>query len=85
MNSVRETIVAGMVLVLIFGVMAHCMGCWPKASKPTPAQVAAEASYGAALLACVEEAKTLAESKACRAKVDAAWGVTQTATDGGAR
>lgn len=40
----------------------------------------AEATYGAALLKCVDDAKTLAESKACRARVDAAWGV-----DGGAR
>jgi hypothetical protein len=45
---------------------------------PTEAQVATEAAYGAALLKCVDEAKTLAESKACRAKVDEAWNVTST-------
>jgi hypothetical protein len=82
MNSVRETIVAGCLLVLLFGIVAHCAGCSP-AAKPTPAQVAAEASYGAALLACVEQATTLAESKACRATVDAAWNVVQTGKDGG--
>lgn len=45
-----------------------------------PAKTAAESAYGASLLRCVDEAKTLAESKACRAAVDARWGV-----DGGAR
>lgn len=47
-----------------------------KGSQPTEAQVATEAAYGAALLKCVDEAKTLAESKACRAKVDEAWGIS---------
>jgi hypothetical protein len=48
------------------------------ASSPAPsaAQVAAEGAYGAALLKCVDDATTLAESKACRAKVNEAWGVT---------
>lgn len=45
-----------------------------------PAAAGAEAAYGASLLRCVDEAKTLAESKACRAAVDARWGV-----DGGAK
>lgn len=45
-----------------------------------PAKTAAETAYGASLLRCVDEARTLAESKACRAAVDARWGV-----DGGAR
>jgi hypothetical protein len=82
MNSVRETFVAAVLLLVLFGIVAKCAGCSP-AAKPTPAQVAAEASYGAALLACVEQATTLAESKACRAKVDAAWNVVQTGKDAG--
>lgn len=49
-----------------------------KQSAPTEAQAATEAAYGAALLKCVDEANTLAESKACRAKVDKAWGIQQT-------
>jgi len=65
-------------------VIGGSSGCKP-AQAPTAAQVAAEGAYGAALLRCVDEAKTLAESKACRARVDAAWEITQTATDGGAR
>lgn len=44
------------------------------------AKTTAEATYGASLLRCVDEAHSLAESKACRAKVDAAWGI-----DGGAK
>lgn len=43
----------------------------------TQAQVAAEGAYGAALLRCVDKATTLAESKTCRAKVNAEWGVTE--------
>ncbi len=52
-------------------------GCRPT-QAPNEAQVATEAAYGASLIRCVDEAKTLAESKACRAKVDAAWGIQQT-------
>lgn len=56
------------------------IGC---AQPPTAAQAAAEGAYGASLLKCVDDAKTLAESKACRARVDAEWGVVQTGKDGG--
>jgi hypothetical protein len=35
----------------------------------------ADAVYAAQQLACVDKAATLAESKACRAKVDADWKV----------
>ena len=44
------------------------------------AQVAAESAYTAELVQCVDKSETLAESKACRALVDARWGVTQTVT-----
>lgn len=40
---------------------------------------AAESSYTAQQLQCVDRATTLAESKACRAEVDRAWHVV----DGG--
>lgn len=69
--------------MFIFGArFAACLaGC---ATPPaTAARVAAEGAYGAALLDCVEKSSTLAESKACRARVDAAWGITQTGKDGG--
>lgn len=67
----------GMALAL-FGwgmLFTHCAEA-PK-PKPTEAQAAAEGAYGAELLACVERAKTLAESKACRAVVDKRWGVVR--------
>jgi len=54
-----------------------CAAC-REAAEPT-----AEVAYGAALLRCVDKATTLAESKACRAKVDEEWHITQTATDAG--
>lgn len=46
---------------------------------------AAEAKYTKALLRCVDEAKTLAESRECRRRVDDGSGITQTTTNGGAR
>jgi len=36
----------------------------------------ADAAYTAQQLACVDSATTLAESKACRAKVDLKWGIS---------
>lgn len=40
------------------------------------AHTTADAAYTAAQLDCVASAQTLPESKACRAKVDAKWGVS---------
>lgn len=79
--SLDRGLVVGWLLIL-FGMGAQAFVACDR-SGPTSAQVAAEASYGAALLKCVDESKTLAESKACRAKVDAAWGVVQTGRDAG--
>lgn len=63
-------------LVMVF--MLFMFACPTKEAK----EAGAEASYAAALLRCVEDAKTLAESKACREKVDRAWGgASQTVTD----
>ena len=39
------------------------------------ASASAEAAYTTALLRCVDQSSTLAESKACRALVDAKYGV----------
>lgn len=53
-------------------------GCGPRQS--------AEAAYGAALLRCVDQSSTLAESRECRRHVDGAYGITiTTAKDGGSR
>lgn len=61
--------VATAALVLLFIACSSLAGC-----------SSAETRYTTALLLCVEKAQTLAESKACRAGVDARFGV-----DGGAR
>ena len=39
----------------------------------SPAATGAEAAYAASLLRCVDKSTTLAESKACRALVDAQY------------
>lgn len=57
------------------------IGC---SSPPSTAATAAESAYTADLVRCVDKASTLAESKACRAQVNASWGIVETATkDGG--
>jgi hypothetical protein len=42
--------------------------------------VAAEATYEGQLLSCVERSATLAESRACRADVDARWSLKRRET-----
>ncbi|HVG83522.1 MAG TPA: hypothetical protein VM820_03355 [Vicinamibacterales bacterium] len=74
---------AGLVLFLFaLAMVVGTSGCKP-VTQPTAAQAAAEGAYGAALVQCVDQAKTLAESKSCRAQVDAEWGVVQVGRDGG--
>lgn len=48
------------------------MGCDP----PKAPDYALEAAYGAALLRCVDQATTLAESKACRQRINIEWRIT---------
>lgn len=67
-------IVLGPVLLL-----GACNGCGP--SMPTLAEQKRVGTYGAELAACVELAKTLEESKACRAKVSASFGRDADAPD----
>jgi hypothetical protein len=76
-----RTIPFALTLFALGWTLHFCTDCKP--SPTTSAQAAAEGAYGAALLKCVDDAKTLAESKACRARVDAEWGVVQYAKDGG--
>lgn len=61
------------VLAFVLGVL--CMSRALAGCGPT-----AEATYGGQLALCVKRAHTRAESRACRAEVDARWGLT----DGGA-
>lgn len=72
----KQTLAFGLLLFAFGCCVGQSTGCKPL--QPTHAQAAAEGAYGAALLACVEAATTLAESKACRARVDVQWGVVQT-------
>lgn len=69
-------------LVGVGAIIASLFACGGAPSAPY--QRAAEAAYGAALLRCVDEAATLAESKACRERVNAEWQISETvAKDGG--
>jgi hypothetical protein len=51
--------------------------------EPTDADLAAGSQYAADHIACVDAAKTLEESKACRARVRERWGVVEVRRDGG--
>lgn len=76
----REVAIVAMAFVALVFALHMCVGCSPRAAGAT----AAESAYTADLLRCVDEARTLAESRKCREGVDAKWGVAQTVRkDGG--
>jgi hypothetical protein len=76
----RSTLPFALCLFALGCIVGHCVGCTAPPQATTAAQAAAEGAYSAALLRCVDEAKTLAESRACRAKVNAEWGVVEKET-----
>jgi hypothetical protein len=53
----------------LIALVAACAGAATAQQK----SAAADASYAADMLKCVDDATTLAESKACRAKVRSTW------------
>lgn len=79
--AILGTAVIGCMVVIV---VACLHGCAPAAQQLTPAEKkeAAEKAYGAALLKCVADNPTRAESDKCQTDVDARWHVTLRA-DGG--
>lgn len=63
-------------LKLVTGGAAAAAMLLAVACGPTPGMV-----YAAEQTTCASTAKTLAESKACRANVDRAWGLSDAGTD----
>lgn len=76
--AIRQTVAAAGFLLLALWLIGHCTGC---GVLPGDSTSDAELAYRASLLRCVDRAATLAESKACRRRVDLEY-LTQ---DGGAR
>jgi hypothetical protein len=74
----QEMIAAVIVLVALLFILGHWCGC-ALFREPTMG----EAAYTGELLRCVDEASTLAESRECRARVNARWRITETARDAG--
>ncbi len=67
MSSVRETLIAMLVLIGIVIAIAHLLaGCTPNIARP--------AAYGAELEECSRKAATCDESIACENKVRARYG-----------
>ncbi len=62
-------------------VLGNVSACRPASVSAT----AAESAYTGDLLRCVDEATTLAESRACRERVNAKWSITETVTKDGGR
>lgn len=75
--GIRQFVATGLALFALLYVIGHCSGC---AQLPGDEASDAELAYRAKLLRCVDKAKTLPESKACRKSVDDSLGVNQ---DGG--
>lgn len=68
--------------IILSGIIALVVAINLACSAPSLAvqHAEADAAYAASLLACVDDAGTLAESHACRARVDLAWGVKRPVT-----
>ena len=72
--AIRQFVAVSLALFAALYVLGHCVGC----GLPGDSTADTELAYRAALLRCVDKARTLAESKACRRGVDAEF-----LTDGG--
>ncbi len=70
MKTLLPTVLALFALGCIAG---HCAACSPSQAGAT----AAESAYTGDLLRCVDAAKTLEESRACRQRVNASWQITE--------
>lgn len=73
--------------LLVLFVVSVAVSWWLVGCQAVPSKaVQAEATYTGELVACVEQAQTLAESKACREAVNAKWGIIEIARrDAGGR
>ena len=79
-----RTVALALSMLITGSLIGHLCGCRAEQAQ-TAAQAAAEGAYTAALLRCVDDARTLAESRACRARVNAEWGVVETTRKAGGR
>lgn len=82
-KEIREALTPVCVIIFVaalgFLAVRLLAGCASRAEGPTlPRFCTEEALYTAALLRCVDNAHTLAESQMCRQNVDYACGIRQT-------
>lgn len=75
--ALRQFCAVSLALFAALFVVGHCAGCGPSQSAK---EAAAEVTYAAELLACVDRSATIEESLICRRGVRAKWHV-----DGGVR
>lgn len=76
---VRDIIATSLVSLTVTVGMSACQAC----SSPQQKAIAAESSFFAQQLECVDKASTKAEADACRKAVHEKWGVAETAVDAG--
>lgn len=80
-TAIRDSVCAVLVLAAFAIGVTMCMHSAGCALLRSPE--AAEATYTAEHLRCVDKSATLAESHACRDAVDKRWGITHTLRDAG--
>lgn len=68
--------------LLFWGAVA-AVACTSRQPTPQEKSAAAETTYTAEMLKCVDNAKTLEESRACRQRVREKWGTSDAGKDGG--
>jgi hypothetical protein len=78
MSSLKETVVAALILFVVAYLVLHLAGCAGLRSD------VAEATYLGQQLECVDKFATRKQIDACRADVRRKWGITETTRDGGA-
>jgi hypothetical protein len=82
-RALGETIALGIALLALGCIVGHCAsGCAPSTAAK---EKAADATYAAEHMRCVEANDTKATIDACRAAVRVRWGITETATKDGGR
>ncbi len=72
--------IVGICVAGLFLVLSLTTGCGPVPESKAPEWCMDEARYTRKLLACVDEATTLAASKACRAEVNKTCGISEVVT-----
>jgi hypothetical protein len=79
-RGLTEFLVFAILLAAAAFCFFHAWGCSQPREPELPGYCASEHLYTLALLRCVDDAKTIEESRACRQDVNKACGITEVET-----